>query len=317
MDTNTSLRTRDLLTRRDLDLTRSERKIAQVLLTDYPVAGLGTIAALAKRAGVSNPTVIRLMAKLGFDGYPAFQAKLLGEVEASMRSPLMMMEAKRPIAKGHCIAETYIRSAASAVEATAGMILPQNYERAARMIMEAKGSVLLVGGRFTRYVSGMLAAHLVQLRPGVTSLTPLSAESCEVLLDLDARDTLIVFDHRRYQTDVIRFARQAARRGLQIVLFTDTWRSPIARSAKVVIVSPVEVDSPYDTLAPAVAQIEALVAHIVARQPAAARRRVQELDEIRDENIVTIDVAKQQPAGDTGKRPKRAARKSSPRPAPA
>lgn len=286
---DTSSRLRDLLTRRDLDLTPSERKIAQVLLTGYPTAGLNTIAVLAKLAGVSSPTVIRLVSKLGFSGYPAFQMKLLSEVEAGLHSPLMMMEAKRPVSKGQSVTETYIRSAAGVVAATAAIALPQNFERAAELIMEASGSVLLVGGRFTRYVSGMLAAHLVQFRPNVLSLSPLSSESYDVLLELSRRDTLVVFDHRRYQTDVIRFAEQAARRHVQIVLFTDTWRSPIASKAKVVIVSPVEVDSPYDTLAPAVTQAEALVAHIVAQESRSARGRVQELDRIRDENTVTVD----------------------------
>jgi len=62
------MRIRDTLTRKDFGLTRSEAKIAQVLLDEYPISGLGTATALAKRAGVSDPTVIRLGAKIGFDG---------------------------------------------------------------------------------------------------------------------------------------------------------------------------------------------------------------------------------------------------------
>src|SRR3546814_13794420 len=85
------------------------------------------------------------------------------------------------------------------------------------------------------------------------------------LLDIGKRDTLIVFDYRRYQTDVVEFARQAEARGAHVVLFTDPWMSPIAEIADVVIIASVEVDSPYDSLAPAVAQIEALVAHAVVQ----------------------------------------------------
>ena len=49
---------RDTLTRSDIDLTPAEAKIAQVLLDEYPTSGLGTATALAKRAGVSDPTVL-------------------------------------------------------------------------------------------------------------------------------------------------------------------------------------------------------------------------------------------------------------------
>ena len=63
-------------------LTSAEAKIVQVLLADYPMSGLGTATRLARRAGVSDPTVVRLVIKLGYDGFPDFQAKLLAEVEA-------------------------------------------------------------------------------------------------------------------------------------------------------------------------------------------------------------------------------------------
>lgn len=283
------MRIRDLLTREGLELTPSEARIAQVLLTDYPISGLGTATNLARRAGVSDPTVIRLVAKIGFDGFPAFQAKLLAEVESGLQSPLMMMEAKRPGAKGHSLLDAYNRSVVEAIEATAAMQLPQAYERAVRLIMEAKGSVLVLGGRFSRFVSGMLASYLVQFRSNVLSLGTLSAESFDSLLDLSERDTLIVFDYRRYQKDVIRYAEQAAARGVQLVLFTDPFRSPIANQAKVVIVGRMEVGSPYDSLAPAVVQMEALVAHIVANESRTRRARVQELERIRAENAVTVE----------------------------
>lgn len=289
MAVSTSTTVRELLTRSDLALTPSETKIAQVLLTDYPVAGLGTATALARRAGVSDPTVIRLVTKIGFEGYHAFQMQLVEEVEAGLRSPLMMMETKRPVSDGLSIAESYIRSAAAAIESAADMTVPQTYEKAVSLLMSTKGCVLLVGGRFSRFVSGMLAAYLRQFRSDVVSLAPLTSESCDILVELGSRDTLIVFDHRRYQRDVILFAKQAAERGVRLILFTDAWRSPIAKRAKVVIVSPVEVGSPYDSLAPVVTQVEALIAYVVARQKPLNRIRVQELDSIRNLNRVTIE----------------------------
>lgn len=282
------MRIRDTLTRKDLRLTPSETKIAQMLLNEYPTSGLGTAKSLAKRAGVSDPTVIRLVTKLGFDGFAAFQRKLLEEVEAGLRSPLMMMEAKRPAVKGRGVAEVYMRSVAEAVEAGANTVLPRLYDRAVEIIMDAKGRVFVLGGRFSRFVSGMLAAHLVQFRPNVISLGALSAETFDMLVDVDERDTLVVFDYRRYQLDVIRFAEQAASRGAALIVFTDPYRSPIASKAKVVLVGPTEVGSPYDSLAPPVAQIEALVAHIVANDTRDSRSRAVELEEIRAENGVTL-----------------------------
>src|SRR3546814_20594676 len=95
------------------------------------------------------------------------------------------------------------------------------------------------------------------------------------------RDVLVVFDYRRYQTNVVEFATEAARRGVRIILFIDPWMSPIAGLAEVVIVGPVEVPSPYDSLAPPVAQMEALVADAVTRRGHPMHPRVADLERFR------------------------------------
>ncbi len=49
------------------ELTPAERKVARVLMAEYPVRGLQPVAKLAAAAGVSAPTVVRLVSKLSFD----------------------------------------------------------------------------------------------------------------------------------------------------------------------------------------------------------------------------------------------------------
>ena len=281
---------RELLSRGELSLTPSEERIVQVLLTDFPTAGLGTATALARRAGVSDPTVGRLVVKLGFTGYPDFQSRLLAEVEAQLHSPLLMMEAKRTrAADGKDVANAYLASVSAATARMVDATPARIFERAARLVSEARGRVFLLGGRFSRHVAGMLADYLVQLRPGVRDIGLLSAPAFDALVDIDRRDVLIVFDFRRYQRDVNAFARQAAERGARIVLFTDVWMSPIAERADVTLVSPVEIASPYDTLAPAVAQIEAFVGQLLATIDEETRARIEALEAVRRLNAVTLD----------------------------
>jgi DNA-binding MurR/RpiR family transcriptional regulator len=70
------------------ELTPAERKVARALLAEYPVRGLQPVAKLAATAGVSAPTVIRLVSKLSFDSYAGFQLSLKSEVLARLSSPL-------------------------------------------------------------------------------------------------------------------------------------------------------------------------------------------------------------------------------------
>ena len=282
---------RTLLLDQKLVLTPSEERIVQILLADYPASGLGTAGNLAKKAGVSDATVVRLAVKLGFEGFPDLQKRLLSEVEARLHSPLLMMETKRQDGAVQGIAEAYLHAVSETIDKTIGATPSNTYDKVAKIIMAAKGRVGLVGGRFSRHIAGMLSGYLSQFRPNVQDIGTLSAQSFDILVDYGKRDVLIAFDYRRYQNDVIAFASQAADRGTSVILFTDQWLSPIAEHAEVTIICPLDVPSPYDTLAPAVAQIEALVAQILASLDDATRRRVESLEAVRAYNAVTLDGA--------------------------
>lgn len=281
---------KDLIAQNSEGLTRSESRISQLLLADYPVAGIGSATSLAKRAGVSDPTVARFVNKLGFENFGAFQSSLLEEVEARLRSPLMMLETKQPEGDGTVVG-AYLASVTQKMRDATQAVVAEPYERAMELILGARRRVLLVGGRFSRHVAGMLAGYLQQFRPDVTLIAPLTPESFDLLPDVGRRDTLVVFDYRRYQTDVVEFAGGAAARGARLVLFTDSWMSPIAELADVIIIAPVEVNSPYDSLAVVVAQMEALVAHAVAARRPSMERRVAQLERVRGERGVTLDVS--------------------------
>ncbi|SFU19081.1 transcriptional regulator, RpiR family [Mesorhizobium sp. YR577] len=281
----TPMQIREFLTSGHVAFTPSEERVVQILLNDYPGSGLTTAASLAKRAGVSDPTVNRLVVKLGFEGFPAFQASLLDEVEERLRSPLLMMGSNAPAASDSPM-QAYVVSASAALLATRTTTPQSSFDRAVRMIMEAR-SVVLVGGRFSGFIAGILAGHLEQFRPGVTNLGLPKRADFDRLVDLGRRDVLICFDYRRYQRDVVDFISQAAAATVGVVLFTDRWQSPAAIHADVTLISPVEVQSPYDTMVPALAQTEALVAQIVALYGPRLRSRISRIEEVRRTNDVT------------------------------
>ena len=283
-----------------LVLTASEAKIVQVLLADFPMSGLGTATRLARLAGVSDPTVTRLMIKLGYSGFADFQQRVLAEVESRLHSPLLMMEAKRPGGSDAASALDYFRSVSDSLERTRTAVAAQAYTRVVKMLLESKGEVLLLGGRFSRHIASMLAGYLIQFRSGVRDIGELAPPDFDLLIDLGRRDLLVVFDYRRYQSDVVRFARQAHERGVTILLFTDSWLSPIAEHADQTMVAAIEANSPFDTLATAVAQMEAVLAHALALHGGDMRKRMEEIEGIRRANAVTLDAVTPSPADRVG-----------------
>ena len=67
-----------LLESRYAALRPSEQRAADFILAHLADAGQLTLAQTAERAGVSQPTVIRLARALGFSGFREFQLALVG-----------------------------------------------------------------------------------------------------------------------------------------------------------------------------------------------------------------------------------------------
>ncbi|MFT4149141.1 MAG: MurR/RpiR family transcriptional regulator [Paracoccaceae bacterium] len=280
---------KDLLAGGDLALTPSEEKIIRQLLAEYPTSGLGTVSGLARKSGVSDPTVVRLVSKLGFDSFAAFQTALLAEVGARLHSPLHMPESRRAEVRREDAFSSYFDSVAFALQRSEGATAVPSYDRACRLLAEAKGRVWVLGGRVSRNIATILAGYMTQMRPSVMAIGSLSAQDFDLLADIGRNDVVVAFDYRRYQLDVISFTRQAVEGGAKVVLFTDQWLSPLAQVAEVALVSQTEVDSPFDTLVPAMAQVEAVAARLRDLLGEKAGKRMEHLEDVRHRRAITLD----------------------------
>lgn len=137
------------------------------------------------------------------------------------------------------------------------------------------------GGRFSRFLAGYLVTHLRLLRPQCRLLDD-GALLPDQLYDLGRQDLLVLFDYRRYQSQAQHVAQAAKARGTRLVLFTDIYASPLREHADLIVSSPVESASPFDSLVPAMAQVEALVATLVARMGAPLDERLEGIDQLRN-----------------------------------
>lgn len=279
---------RDRLMEQGRAFSNSELKVVRILLANYPAAGLTTVSKLAKQAGVSDPTALRLAQRLGFEGFTEMQEALLAEVEANMRSPLTLPLApasrQQPDVYRSFFADTLAQCEMATRETATA-----DYERAVSLLSDPRMTILCMGGRFSRFVAGILQRCLHHLREGAHLLDGNAADMVDELAAIGKRHVLVVFDYRRYQADTIRFAAQAKDRGARIILLTDSWKSPISAFADITITAPTATSSPFDTLVTPLLQVEAIAAAVAERRGADWRDRAARLEEVRTENHVTLD----------------------------
>jgi DNA-binding MurR/RpiR family transcriptional regulator len=266
-------------------LPKAEQRVARALLAGYPTIGLEPLATVAGLAQTSPATVLRLAYRLGFEGYPELQQALKRETQERYSSPLAQYDegdADQDREPGGVVA----RSRGVLLDATAMTFdqLPEGeLVRAAELIADTRRRVSAAGGRFSSIIAQYLIAHLHQLRPNTGYVAGSPSDHAAFLLDVGRRDVVVLFDYRRYQRETIALAREAAARHAKIILLTDPWLSPAAAVSDVVLPAQVRSPSPFDSLTPAVALIETLVAAVVEQLGEVGRKRVAEYDQLADD----------------------------------
>ncbi|MDO9414609.1 MurR/RpiR family transcriptional regulator [Pararhizobium sp.] len=240
-------------------LTRAEKQLATTLLDNYPVSGLGSITTVAENAGVSTPTVARMVQKLGYRGFPDFQSRLHQELEATISNPISKHDRWAANAPGTHILNRFADAVMNNMRQTLAHLETQEFDGAAKLLSDKKRCVYMVGGRITRALSDYFFTHLQVIRTGVTQINSHPSAWPHSVLDMKSGDILVIFDIRRYEQELETLAKTAKSRGILIVLFTDQWASPVAKLAAHVFRIQIEVPSAWDSSVVTLFVVEALI----------------------------------------------------------
>jgi DNA-binding MurR/RpiR family transcriptional regulator len=256
-----------------------ERRAAQTLMASYPLIGLKTVADFAAKAGVSGPTILRFVARLGFQNYPEFQAHLQEELAAQLQSPLIRSAVPAGSRKGG--ASPIVDATIENIRETFRHVSDRQIAEMVGLLANLRARITLVGGRFTDPVARYMAAHLTIIRPNVFHLAGQESNWRDRLIDMGKRDVLLIFDIRRYQESLVRLAEKADERGVHTILFTDQWLSPVTRFARHVVAGRTAVPSAWDSSAALFVVAETLIAEVTRRLESESARRIRAMEDLR------------------------------------
>lgn len=274
----------DRIRARLTSLTRAEHQLANVMLENYPVSGLGSITVVAKSAGVSTATVARLAKKLGYKGVPEVRIA----IRAEMRETIS--EANSPAALHiDAIAEDHILNRfASAItdnlRHTLTTINPDTFDKIAKLIADQNRNIHVVGGRITRSLANYFFTNMQILRDDTTMVASNSNIWPHFILNMKKGDVLVAFDIRRYENDIQRMAHMATEKGVILVLITDHWGSPAKEYATYTLNCAIEVpmEKSWDSTVVILFIIETLIEAIRHENCDESTARLQRLEQMLD-----------------------------------
>jgi DNA-binding MurR/RpiR family transcriptional regulator len=220
--------------------------------------------------------------KLGFKGFPQFHTALRDELKATYSGPIEKHENwASEVPESHMLNRFAERTMQNLTQ-TLSCINLKDFDQAVKLLADHDRHLYLVGGRITRALADYTFTHMQAIRPKVTHMTASSATWPHYVLDMKPNDILVIFDIRRYETNLLHLAQLAAERNIQIVLITDQWSSPVSKVADISFNGWVEIPSAWDSNIATMMILEAIIACVQDQTWPETRDRFKRLDDLFD-----------------------------------
>ncbi len=265
------------------ELTRAERQLADTILRSYPASGLGSITSIAEKAGVSTPTVGRLVQKLGFSGFAEYQQQLRSEVESTLANPIAKHDKWTTAAPKEHILNRFTDAVMDNIQQSLANIDIQKFDKSCQLLADPNRCVYVIGGRITHALADYFFLHMQVIRPNITHIETTSNVWPHYLLNLKEGDVIVILDVRRYENNTLKLAEMAAKKGAEIILLTDQWVSPIARLTDIVFSTRIVAPSAWDSSVGSLLLIETMIAQVQELIWPQAKQRIEELESLFDD----------------------------------
>jgi len=246
------------ITEAGTSLTTAERRVAEVVLGRPELVAFGTVAELAEAAKAGAATVVRLAAKLDFDGFTALQAAVQNELSNQLRPAAVRIRE----ARGGVAVQRHLQRELDNVQTTLLSVSEAEIGAAVEHLSDLARTVLVLTGDASTGVSQQFVGDLLALRPGVELLTGNQVAVSRRLSQIRAGDVVVAIDLRRYDRWVIETTREAKRRGAWVLALSDSALSPLAGMADVSMVLAAGGISPFDSHVGTLALLNVLIAGV-------------------------------------------------------
>jgi DNA-binding MurR/RpiR family transcriptional regulator len=255
-------------------LSPAERRVAAVLVDDPRAVAFGTVRDVAAVANTGPSTVVRLAAKVGFDGFSGLRDAVRVELSAALApaSDRIREPAARHVL--HRAAEAGVET----VRSTLGGVDHASFAEAVRLLARARRGVTVVSGDASAGVAELFAVHLAMLRPGVERVDGSPVRVATRLALVDRGDVVVAVDVRRYDRWLLDVPPAARARGAAVVVVTDGPLSPLARHADVAFSVAAAGVGPFDSHLGVLALLEALLGGIAGALRTSATARLDRIE---------------------------------------
>ena len=275
----------DRLNQSGRKLSKSHRRIAECIVAHYDKVAFMTAAKLGEYVGVSESTVVRFAAALGYEGYPQLQ-KALQELIRHRLTAAQRFEMTNDMDDSQVLSRVFKADMAN-IRATMNELDVGAFENVIERILEAR-HIYVLGLRASAPLAQFLGHYLNFVFGNIHTVTSGVSDVFEQLYKISDEDVLIAISFPRYTSRVVEAMQYARSRGTAIVAITDGPLSPLSAASDYCLTAKSDMASFVDSMAAPFSLINALIVALGQRRREQVAASFRQLEEIWSEYSVYL-----------------------------
>ncbi len=262
--------------------SKGQKKIANFILDSYDKAAFMTASRLGKKVGVSESTVVRFAAELGYDGYPDMQKSLQKMIRNRLTS-VQRIEVANDRLGDQDLLSMVLQSDIEKIQLTLEELDRSSFEKAVEAIVSAR-KIYVIGVRSSAAIATFMCFYLHLIFDNVVEVTANTAsEVFENLLRVGEGDVVVGISFPRYSSRTVQAMKFAQDQGATTVAITDSEASPLAANSHYTLKARSDMASFVDSLVAPLSLVNALLVAVSRKKNDDLSKTFQRLESIWDE----------------------------------
>ena len=207
--------------------SKGQKRIASFILESYDKAAFMTASKLGKKVNVSESTVVRFAAELGYDGYPDMQRSLQKMIRNRLTS-VQRIEVTNDRLGDQDLLSMVLQSDIEKIRLTLEELDRDSFEKAVDAIVSAR-KLYIIGVRSCAAMATFMSFYFNLIFDNVVKVSATTAsEVFESLLRVGEGDVVIGVSFPRYSSRTVQAMNFARSRGATTIAITDSEVSPLS-----------------------------------------------------------------------------------------
>lgn len=245
--------------------SKGQKRIADYILNNYDKAAFMTAARLGQTVQVSESTVVRFAAELGYSGYPAMQ-KALQEIIRGKLTSVQRIQVSQDQITGDDILAAVMQRDMDSIQTAIEQIDRGEFQRTVELLLNAQ-HIYILGVRSSSFLAGYLNFYFHLLFKNVIYVQNTAAgEIYEQMIHIGPGDVMVGISFPRYSNMGIHAIQLAHDRGADVVAITDSQMSPLYPLATTALLVRCEALAYVDSLAAPLSLMNALILAVGRRK---------------------------------------------------